>query len=374
MTTLAAALEASRVVVCCGSGGVGKTTIAAVIAAEAARAGRRSVVVTIDPARRLADALGLEGLTNTPRRIDLDVPGEMHALMLDTKSTFDGLVRRYSAEPEQAQRILENRFYENISASLSGTQEYMASEKLYELAREGDWDLVVVDTPPTRHALDFLDAPQRLANFLDHRLYKILMTPTKGIAKAVNLAAQTVVRSLSKVVGGEVIADAIAFFGAFEGMEEGFKQRAAAVDELLGSDETAFVLVASPKADTTAEAGYFASQLSEHGIAVKGLVINRMQPRFAAPGIAVGAAEARERARTLAGEAIADHYTALADALAVADGEEQHLAGLAEQVSPAPVVRITVLPFEVTDLEGLATLGELLLAGDNGDRPPSGAE
>lgn len=372
MSSFADAIDTSQVVVCCGSGGVGKTTIAAVIALEAARAGRRAVVVTIDPARRLADALGLEGLTNMPRRIDFDAPGEMHALMLDTKSTFDGLVRRYSAEADQAQRILENRFYENISASLSGTQEYMASEKLYELAREGDWDLVVVDTPPTRHALDFLDAPQRLANFLDHRLYKILMTPTRGIVKAVNLAAQTVVRSLSKVVGGEVIADAIAFFGAFEGMEEGFKQRAAAVDELLRSDQTAFVLVASPKSDTTAEAGYFARQLAAHGIGVKGLVVNRMEPRFGGPGITTRAAEARQRARTLAGEAIADHYTALADSLAVADGEERHLAGLAEQVSPAPVVRIPVLPFEVTDLEGLTTLAEMLFAArSDSDQGPA---
>lgn len=368
MTRFGEVIERSRVVVCCGSGGVGKTTTAAVIALEAARCGRRTVVVTIDPARRLADALGLAGLTNTPSRIEIDLPGEMHALMLDTKSTFDGLVRRYSADPDQAHRILDNRFYQNISSSLSGTQEYMASEKLYELAEEGGWDLVVVDTPPTRHALDFLDAPQRLANFLDHRLYRILMTPTKGIVRAVNVAAQGVMRSLSKVVGGEVIADAIAFFAAFEGMEQGFKERASAVDRLLGSTDTSFVLVASPKADTVAEAGYFAKQLGEHGISVRALVVNRMQPRFdrtrpdgsreRGPGVA----EARARASTLAGTALADHYTALADAMAVADGEESNLAGLAEQVAPAPVVRIPVLPFEVTDLEGLGHIGRLLMS------------
>lgn len=368
MTPLGEVIEQSRVVVCCGSGGVGKTTTAAVIALEAARSGRRTVVVTIDPARRLADALGLVGLTNTPSRISLDVPGEMHALMLDTKSTFDGLVRRYSTDPDQARRILENRFYQNISSSLSGTQEYMASEKLYELAEEGDWDLVVVDTPPTRHALDFLDAPQRLANFLDHRLYRILMTPTKGIVRAVNVAAQGVMRTLSKVVGGEVIADAIAFFAAFEGMEQGFKERASAVDRLLGSADTAFVLVASPKADTVAEAGYFAKQLGEHGISVRALVVNRMQPRFGGgrsdgtshrgPGVT----EARARAATLRGTPLADHYTALADAMAVAEGEESNLLGLTDQVAPAPVVRVPVLPFEVTDIEGLGHIGRLLLA------------
>ena len=368
---LADVVAGSHVIVCCGSGGVGKTTTAAVLALEAARAGRRSVVVTIDPARRLADALGLEGLTNSATRIDADLPGEMHALMLDTKSTFDGLVRRHSADPEQAEGILSNRFYQNISSALSGTQEYMASEKLYELAEEGDWDLVVVDTPPTRNALDFLDAPQRLAHFLDHRLYKVLMTPTRGIVKAVNVAAQAVVRSLSKVVGGEVVADAIAFFQAFEGMERGFKERAAAVDRLLAAPETAFVLVASPKADTVAEATYFADQLTEHGITVRGLVVNRMQPAFGTDhdGFALGPEAARERARTLEGTDIGDLYTALADARQLAQGEEEHLSGLAEQVHPAPVVRVPVQPFEVNDLGGLSTLGSLMLGTAPGDSP-----
>ncbi len=366
MSRLREVIDGSRVVVCCGSGGVGKTTTAAVIALEAARSGKRAVVVTIDPAKRLADALGLRGLTNAPSRIDLEAPGEMYALMLDTKATFDGLVRRYSADPDQAERILSNRFYQNISGSLSGTQEYMASEKLYELASEGDWDLVVVDTPPTRHALDFLDAPQRLANFLDHRLYKILMTPTRGIVRAVNVAAQTVVRSLSKVVGGDVVADAIAFFAAFEGMESGFKERASAVDELLASPETSFVLVASPKADTVAEAGYFADQLAEHGIEVRALVVNRMQPRFGGGETGPGAAEARGRAETLAGTPLAEHYTALADGLVMADGEDHNLAGITGQVSPAPVIRVPVLPFEVTDLDGLGAIGDLLLRDDAG--------
>lgn len=363
MSTLTGVIEQSHVVVCCGSGGVGKTTTAAVIALEAARAGRRSVVVTIDPARRLADALGLEGLTNTPSPIDGDFDGEMHALMLDTKATFDGLVRRHSADPEQTERILQNRFYENISSALSGTQEYMASEKLYELAEEGDWDLVVVDTPPTRNALDFLDAPQRLAHFLDHRLYKVLMTPTRGIVRAVNMAAQAVVRSLSKVVGGDVVADAIAFFQAFEGMEQGFKERAAAVDRLLAAPETAFVLVASPKADTVAEASYFAEQLEEHGITVRGLVVNRMQPAFGTDdeGLALGPAAARERAHTTEGTDLGDLYTALADARQLARGEEEHLSGLTERVAPAPVVRVPVQPFEVNDLDGLHVLGRLIV-------------
>lgn len=368
---LPSVVAASHVVVCCGSGGVGKTTTAAVIAMEAARRGRRAVVVTIDPARRLADALGLEGLTNTPSPIEgpwTDTGGEMWAMMLDTKSTFDGLVRRYAGDAEQSERILANSFYRNISGALSGTQEYMASEKLYELAVEGDYDLVVVDTPPTRNALDFLEAPQRLARFLDHRLYRVLMAPTKGFVRAVNVAAQALVRSLSKVVGAEVIGDAMAFFAAFEGMEQGFKERASRVDELLCEPTTAFVLVASPKADTVAEAGYFAQRLRDTGIEVRALIINRMQPSFGGPvgsdgALSTGAASPealRERARSLSATALADHYTCLADARALARGEEENLRGLASSVEPAPVVRVPVLPFEVSDLDSLAALGSVL--------------
>ncbi len=357
----------SEVIVCCGSGGVGKTTTAAILALEAARMGRRSVVVTIDPAKRLADALGIDELSNEPTEISGEWPGSVHALMLDTKATFDGLVRRYSADEDQAEVILDNNFYRNISSSLSGTQEYMASEKLYELAEESDFDLVVVDTPPTRNALDFLEAPQRLANFLDHRLYRILMTPTRGIAKAVNVAAQAAVRSISKVVGADVIGDAIAFFQAFEGMEEGFKDRAAHVNQLLSADQTAFVLVATPKADTVAEAGYFADRLSDNDISVRALIVNRMQPVFGTDdsGHPLSPAGARARATTLGGTAIGDYFTCLADARQLALGEAGHLEGLTEQIHPAPVVPVEVQPFEVNDLEALTLLGSLMVQPDD---------
>ncbi len=390
--TMSQVVADSAVVICCGSGGVGKTTTAALVAMEAARLGRRSVVVTIDPAKRLADALGLAGLTNDPSPIDgpWAAPGgsggSMSALMLDTKGTFDGLVRRYSADPDQADRILQNAFYSNISGALSGTQEYMASEKLYELAVEGDYDLVVVDTPPTRNALDFLDAPKRLAHFLDHRLYKVLLSPSKGIGRAVNVATQAVMRQIAKVVGAEVISDALAFFKAFEGMEEGFKERAQEVDRLLRRPTTSFLLVASPKADTVAEAGYFADQLAAKGIAVRGLIVNRTQPAFGVPlgdevertganadvqagaapstagRVALSAAAVRARADTLDGTALSDHYRCLADSLHLAIGEAEHLAGLAEQVAPAPVVKVPVQPFEVSDLASLQTLAQVVFA------------
>ncbi|MEO6317403.1 MAG: ArsA-related P-loop ATPase [Acidimicrobiales bacterium] len=350
-------LDERRIIVCCGSGGVGKTTTAAVLALEAARSGRRAVVVTIDPAKRLADALGLEGLTGTPTKIDGDWSGELWALMLDTKSTFDDLVAANASSPEQGQRILENRFYRNISGALSGTQEYMAMEKLYELHQRTDFDLVVVDTPPTRNALDFIDAPRRLSRFLDHRLFRMVTSPGRGLARAVNVAAQTFLRTVAKVVGAEVIDDAVAFFPAFEGMEEGFKTRADAVLQLLSDDDTAFVLVASPRRDTIAEAQFFAGKLAEADITVRALIVNRMHPTFG-DGLAEAA---RARAATLEGTDLGGLYRNLAEFQLVASREEEHLAGLADAVAPAPVVRVPFLPTDVHDLDGLTEVASHLL-------------
>jgi anion-transporting ArsA/GET3 family ATPase len=347
-----------EVIVCTGSGGVGKTTTAAVMALEGARLGRKTCVVTIDPAKRLADALGLEELSNSPSRIDGPWPGELWALMLDTKSTFDDLVHKNAASPEQAEGILANRFYRNISGALSGTQEYMAMEKLYELHDETDFDLVVVDTPPTRNALDFLEAPKRLTRFLDHRLYKVLMAPTRGVARAVNVAAQAFLRTVSKVVGGDVVRDAIAFFSSFDGMEAGFRDRAASTLALLSDDVTAFVLVAAPRGDVVAEATYFAARLRDAGIPVRALVVNRMHPRFstASPG------SLRRRADSLAGTDVGSLYANLADFTQVAADEEEHVAGLAGRVAPAPVVRVPFLHTDVHDLDGLAEIGRHLFA------------
>ena len=225
-TTLLQHLAAADVVVCCGSGGVGKTTVSAALGMQAARLGRRAVVVTIDPAKRLADALGVPGgLTNDPVQLTIDASGELWALMLDTATTFDGLVRANAENPEQAERILANRFYRNVAGSLSGTQEYMAAERLHALHADPRFDLVIVDTPPTRNALDFLDAPSTLARFIDHPLFKLLMVPTRRGLKVLNLAAQPVLKTIGRVVGGDVLADAVAFFQAFSGMETGFRDR-----------------------------------------------------------------------------------------------------------------------------------------------------
>jgi anion-transporting ArsA/GET3 family ATPase len=273
---LLGAIGDAAVIVCCGSGGVGKTTTAASIGLHLAALGRKVVVVTIDPAKRLADALGLEsGLTNEPQRLTLfdgtvadassgersgEGEGELWAMMLDTAATFDGLVKANAPSPEQADRILANPFYRNIAGALSGTQEYMAAEKLHALHSDRRFETVIVDTPPTRNALDFLEAPGTLARFLDHPLFRLLMLPTRRGMKVLNVAAQPVLRTIGKVIGGDVLADAIAFFQAFEGMETGFRRRADDVMALLRSDVTRYVLVASPQRDTVEEARYFAAR------------------------------------------------------------------------------------------------------------------
>ena len=355
------ALADREIVICCGSGGVGKTTTAAAIALEGARAGRRACVVTIDPAKRLADALGLESLTNAPGKIDGDWPGELWALMLDTKSTFDGLVTKYAASPEQAEGILKNRLYRNISGALSGTQEYMAMEKLYELHDEGRFDLVVVDTPPTRNALDFIDAPRRLTRLLDNRIFRLLIMPTRAYVKAVSFATQAFLRTVSKVVGGEVVSDAVAFFQAFEGMEQGFRERAQHVLTLLSDPGTAFVLVASPRRDAVEEALFFAEKLLEANIGVDALVVNRLHPRFGNGD--TGGGPDRERAASL-GESpeLVTLYNNLADFRDIAEREEHHFESLAKKVAPAPVARVPFLADDVHDVDGLKTVAGFLFA------------
>ena len=358
-------IDGQEVLVCCGPGGVGKTTVAASLALEAARRGRRACVVTIDPARRLADALGLDRLDDVPTRVPGDWPGDLWAVMLDTESTFDALVTRYAATPEQADAILRNRLYRNIAGVLSGTQEYMAMEKLYELHEEGGtgpegepvrFDLVVVDTPPTRNALDFVDAPRRLTRFLDNRFFRMLMVPTRTYLRAVTMAGQALLRSVSKVVGSEVVADVMAFFRAFEGMEEGFRYRAQEVSDLLSSEATAFVLVASPARDSVREAEYFADKLDEAGIETAALVVNRLHPRFGTPGPLSNGGDGPGAP----GAALAPFYANLSQFIEVADREESHFAALAAQVSPAPVARVPFLPADVHDLDGLRRVADEL--------------
>jgi anion-transporting ArsA/GET3 family ATPase len=351
--TLADLVAERSVVVCCGSGGVGKTTVSATFALAAARAGRRSCVVTVDPARRLADALGVESLPNTPSEVEGDWPGHLHALMLDSKGTFDDLVQRYARTPEQAEAILANRLYQNLAGALSGTQEYMAMEKLYELVNSGEFDIVVVDTPPTRNALDLLDAPRRLTRFLENRLFRALLVPTRMSLRAVGVATQALLRTISKVAGAEIVQDAVGFFQAFEGMEDGFRSRASAVHDLLADPATAYVLVTSARPDAVTEAGFFAEKLAERDVAVAALVVNRIAPSFGNGGGAEPANSAPELGALEAN---------LAALNALAAQEEQAFSGLAAQVAPAPVGRIPLFGQDVHELLGLQRAADQLFS------------
>ena len=364
---MAAVVDSARVLVCCGSGGVGKTTTAAAIATEAARRGRRVVVITIDPAKRLADALGMTGrLGNEPVRLDLpgdpehDSHGELWAMMLDAKQTFDDLVRRESRSQRQADEILGNPFYVNIASRLSGSQEYMAAEKLYELNGDTRFDLVVVDTPPSREALDFLDAPKKLTNFLDHRVYRWLVTPARGGLKVLNFAAQPILRTIGRVIGADVLADAVDFFRAFEGIEDGFRRRAYQVDALLRSGDTRYVVIASPRSDTVNEALYFTEQLSRAGVTTSGLVINRLQPVFGRGSSKSATANAKKAEKD--GDArLATMHSNLAHLRAIAEAEETSIAPLLETLSHVPVARVPQRPVDVHDLAAISEIGTTIL-------------
>jgi anion-transporting ArsA/GET3 family ATPase len=345
-------VEERSVIVCCGSGGVGKTTVSATFALAAARAGRRSCVVTVDPARRLADALGVQSLPNTPSEVQGDWPGHLHALMLDSKGTFDDLVQRYARTPEQAESILANRLYQNLAGALSGTQEYMAMEKLYELVQSKDFDVVVVDTPPTRNALDLLDAPRRLTRFLENRLFRALLVPTRVGLRAVGVATQALLKTIARVAGAEIVQDAVSFFQAFEGMEDGFRSRASAVHELLADPATAYVLVTSARPDAITEAGFFAEKLSERDVAVAALVVNRIAPSFGG-GPGAGAPP---------GSGLAALEENLAELNMVAEREERSFSGLATQVAPAPVGRIPLFGQDVHELAGLRRAADHLFS------------
>ncbi|MGW4727699.1 ArsA family ATPase [Streptomyces shenzhenensis] len=270
----------TRIVVCCGSGGVGKTTTAAALGLRAAERGRKVVVLTIDPARRLAQSMGIDSLDNVPRRVKgTEGEGELHAMMLDMKRTFDEVVEAH-ADPERAAAILANPFYQSLSAGFAGTQEYMAMEKLGQLRAKDEWDLIVVDTPPSRSALDFLDAPKRLGSFLDGRLIRLLTAPAKlgGWAgmKFLNAGMSMMTGTLGKLLGGQLLKDVQTFVAAMDTTFGGFRTRADATYKLLQAPGTAFLVVAAPERDALREAAYFVERLAAENMPLVGLVLNRV--------------------------------------------------------------------------------------------------
>ena len=271
----------ARVIVTCGTGGVGKTSVAAALGVRAALMGRRVVVITIDPARRLADAIGLSGtLGNEPQKVAIDAPGELWVTMLDVRETFDNLVRETSPTPERAREVMENSFYRNLSRSISGTRDYMAAERLHELQADGRFDLVIVDTPPSRNALDFLESPERLARFLKHPIVRLLMAPGRGGLRFASAAMTPVLKAISSVVGSDALTGVAAFLRAIDGMETEFSRRALAVATTLRGPDTHFVIVTAPSPDALCEADHFVSELARLGITLKVVVANRMPPKF----------------------------------------------------------------------------------------------
>lgn len=357
-TDLVNLLTQRRVLVCCGAGGVGKTTVAAGLGVAAASAGRRAVVVTIDPARRLADAIGIPHLGNQPTEVfQPESGGVLAAMMLDTKATFDGVVNRFAASPAQAEAITANPFYRNVSTTLSGTQDYMAAEKLLDLHDSGRWDLIVVDTPPTRDALAFLEAPRLLTRFLDNPVYRMVTAPGRGALRLVGGAARIVLSRLSKVVGSAVVDDAVAFFRSFEGMEQGFRNRADRALVLLGGPGAAFVLVSSARPDALAEGSWFADRAAAAGFAIDAVVVNRI-----CPPTRLSAAEAAGLAERLAGGELAGPARALAELASAAAGERPGIAALTELANGGPVAEVPQLPADVSDLAGLQEVAGHLTA------------
>ncbi|MFH0180821.1 ArsA family ATPase [Streptomyces cacaoi] len=277
---------ATRIVVCCGSGGVGKTTTAAALGLRAAERGRKVVVLTIDPARRLAQSMGIDSLDNTPRRVKgVEGDGELHAMMLDMKRTFDEIVEAH-ADGDRAAAILGNPFYQSLSAGFAGTQEYMAMEKLGQLRARDEWDLIVVDTPPSRSALDFLDAPKRLGSFLDGKLIRVLLAPAKVGGRAgmkfLNVGMSMMTGALGKLLGGQLLKDVQTFVAAMDSMFGGFRTRADATYKLLQAPGTAFLVVAAPERDALREAAYFVERLAAEDMPLAGLVLNRVHGSGAA--------------------------------------------------------------------------------------------
>jgi len=361
-------LEGKRVCVCAGSGGVGKTTTSAAIALGMAARGAKVAVVTIDPANRLADALGLEQLGNEPRRVSrerlaagpLEVRGELWAMMLDPKRTFDELIERIAPDPGRAEEIKANRVYRELSTAVSGSQELTAIAKLYELDQENEFDVLVLDTPPSRNALEFLDAPGRLNSFLEGKALKAFIKPTGVGFRVLGRGALPLLGGLRKITGIDLITDLSVFFGLLGDMTNDFSQRAAQVEQLLRADTTAFVLVTSAAREAVDEAIWFGERLASDGLPFAGVIVNRVhhdllgdrEPRE------LSAALARTLTPSLAGR-VADNFR---DYHVLATRDDQNLSRLATQLDSRRLLLVPQLDDDVHDIEGLARIHQYLFA------------
>ena len=370
--TLADVLDGKRVVICAGSGGVGKTTTSAAIAAGLAARGLKVCVLTIDPAKRLADSLGLEELGNDARRVDpklferqgIEMKGELWAMMLDAKATFDELIARQAPDEESRDRVLQNPIYQQISGALAGSQEYMAMEKLFELHTEGDYDMLVLDTPPSRNALDFLEAPRRLTQFIEGKSLKVFMKPTGFAAKVAGRGATVALSVMKRIVGFDLIADLAEFFNAFSGMVDGFQARAKRVNKLLAAPTTCFLVVCGPQGEPIDEAVYFHRKLVEAKLPFGGVIVNKVH--YPAEELCGGATVEdlpAALAEKLGDEDLAQRVAAnFSDYQALAERDARNIEHLAREMRATGVIRVPYLDEDVHDLAGLAQINRYLFA------------
>lgn len=369
----------NRVVVCTGAGGVGKTTTAAALALRAAEYGRTVVVLTIDPAKRLAQALGINELGNTPQQVPLDreVSGQLYAMMLDMRHTFDEMVIQYSGS-ERAEAILNNQFYQTVATSLAGTQEYMAMEKLGQLLAQDRWDLVVVDTPPSRNALDFLDAPKRLGSFMDSRLWRLLLGSGRGIGRIITGAVGLAMKALSTILGSQMLSDASSFVQSLDATFGGFREKADRTYELLQRHGTQFAVVSTPEPDALREASFFVDRLTQERMPLAGLILNRTHPTLCTLPVARAIEGIETLDKTLEEAPPTDTGGSAALTAAVlrihvgrswtANREVRLLSRFTGANPQVAIVGAPSLPFDVSDLEALRVVADQLTA--NGDDLP----
>ncbi|HWD65283.1 MAG TPA: ArsA-related P-loop ATPase [Solirubrobacteraceae bacterium] len=363
-------LEGKRVCVCAGAGGVGKTTTSAVVGLGMAAQGLRVAVVTIDPARRLANALGLEELENRPRQVSperlrahgLDVKGELWAMMLDPKRTFDELIERLASTPQRAEEIKANRVYRELSTAVSGSQEFTAVSKLYELTQENDFDLLVLDTPPSRSALDFFDAPGRLTSFLEGRALKAFVRPTGLGIRVLGAGAAPLLGGLRRITGIDLIADLTTFFGLLGDMTENFTARAREVERLLHAPETAFLLVTSAQREPIDEGIWFRRTLRSSGLPFAGVVVNRFHHDL---GESLGSGEMRDGLSELLPEALAEQVAEnWWDYHVLASRDQANVERLAGELEGEPLLLVPQLDDDVHDVNGLVRVHRYLFASD----------
>ncbi len=364
MSTVGDLIGGKRVVICAGPGGVGKTTTSAAIAAGMAARGLRVAVLTIDPAKRLADSLGLPELGNVERQVDPELfrkagtepgDGELWAMMLDSKATFDEVVAKHAPDEEARDAVLSNRIYIEVSSALAGSQEYMAMEKLYEIWTEDRYDLLVLDTPPSRNALDFLEAPNRLLQFIEGRSLQVFLAPTGLAARVAGRGTSMMFSILKRITGVDLLEDLSEFFGAFSGMVGGFRERATKVNELLADERSTFLVVCGPQSEAIEEAVFFRGKLSEQGLPFGGAIVNKVHRAGA-----VAVDETQEELARLLGADLAERVAAnYEDYRALAERDRRNIARLTSELG-TNLVEVPYLDEDVHDIAGLQEVNEYL--------------